>query len=192
MSVLRSGGLLAALVVVLAVAAACGGASTSPGASASVTTGATPAPASQSTEPSDVPDGSGGTASNPPIADGAFTSGKLHIEVSGDVTATVDLPLQGGLSFTQAGSTVLSYADPATGDGGGVAISPDGNVITLSTAAVSTAGASVQATGCRITVTQSDASRLAGTVDCPGLPGVVAATAKNVTVNLRGTFEASR
>jgi hypothetical protein len=191
MSVLRSACLLATLVVVLAVAAACGGAA-SPGASSPATTGATPAPASQPAEPSDAPAGSGGTVSNPPIADGAFTSGKLHLEISGDVTATVDVPLQGGLSFTQAGSTVLSYADPSTGDGGGVAISPDGNVITLSTAAVSTAGASVQATGCRITVTQSDASRLAGTVDCPGLPGVVAATAKNVTVNLRGTFEASR
>ncbi len=133
-------------------------------------------------------------ANNPPIADGAFTSGKLHVEISGDVNMTLDAPLQGGVSFTAAGSTVLTFADPATGSGGAVAISPEGNVVTISGPAISTAASSVVASGvgCTITVTTSDAARLAGNFDCKRLPGLVPSTSKQVTVDLRGTFEAAR
>jgi hypothetical protein len=189
MSVLRSSGLLVLLVVVFVAVAACGGAA-SPGTSASVGASSTPAAASQPAEPT-VVEGSP-PVENPPIADGAWTSGKWHVEISGDVTATRDDPLQGGFNATTAGTTILAYADPATGDGGGVVLGPV-NGITLSSAAVSTGGGdSGDANVCSVTVTRSDASHLAGTFDCKGLLGAVANPARNVTVNLRGTFEASR
>lgn len=186
MSVLRSSVLLAALVLLPAVAG-CGGAA-APGTSASVGAVTTPAPASQ-------PPGDGASvpANNPPIADGTFTSGKWHVEISGDVNATIDAPLQGGFSMTTGGTTLLSYTDPATGGGGGIVLSPDGNGVTLSTPEVSAAGGDAgDANVCTVTLTKSDASSVAGTFDCKRLLGVVASTAKQVTIDMRGTFEASR
>jgi hypothetical protein len=190
MSVLRSSGLLVVLVVLLPALAGCGGAA-APGASSSVPAGSTRAPASQPAEPT-VVDASLPVA-NPPIVDGAWTSGKWHVEISGDVTATRDDSLAGGFNVTTAGTTLLAYADPTTGDGGGVIIGPEVNGITLSSAAVSLAGGdSGDANVCTVVVTQADASRLAGTFDCKRLLGVVASASRNVTVDVRGTFEASR
>jgi hypothetical protein len=189
MSILRPSGLLIGLVLTLAAVAACGS-SASPSPSASVGAG-TPAPVSQPVASSD---GGTGTSSNPPIVDGAYTSGKLHVEISGDVTATLDFPLQGGLSMTSGGATILSFANTSTGDGGGVVVAPTGNAITISSSTVSTAGGDTggDANVCTVAVTQSDASRLAGTFDCKRLVGVVANASKTVTVDMRGTFEASR
>lgn len=191
MSVLRSSALPIVLLVLLAAVAACGGAA-SPSASASLGTGSTQAPASQPVPPSS--DGGTGTVSNPPIVDGAYTSGNVHIEISGDVTATFDFPLQGGASVTTAGATLLSFADTANSEGGGIVVASTGNAITLSSSRVSTAGGDTggDTNVCAITVTQSDASKLAGTFDCKRLVGVVASTSQSVTIDMRGTFEASR
>jgi hypothetical protein len=189
MSVLRSSAVPVGLVLLLAVVAACGAAS--PTGSASIGAGTTPAPASQPVQPSS--DAGTGTVNNPPIVDGGWTSGNLHIEVSGDVTATLDYPLQGGMSMTTAGATLLSFADAANSEGGGIVVASTGNAITLSSSRVSTAGGDTgDANQCTIAVTQSDASKLAGTFDCKRLVGVVASESRNVTVDMRGTFEATR
>lgn len=190
MSVMRSSGLLMGLVLLLGVVAACGAATTT--ASGSLGAVATPPPASQPVQASTDP--GTGTVSNPPIVVGAYTSGKFHVEISGDVTATIDASLQGGVSFTTAESTILSFADAASGAGGGVILSAEVNGITISSPAVTTGGSNVDASHCNVAVTQSDASRVAGTFDCQGILGVVSSgtDAKTVTVNVRGTFEASR
>lgn len=179
------------LAVAIVAVAACTNA-TPPSGAGSPAAGATAPAATSGTQP--TPGAPLPGANNPPIADGAFTSGKLHVEISGDVKLTLDAPLQGGVSFTAAGSTVLTFADPATGSGGAVAIAPEGNVITISSPAISTAASTVAASGvgCTITVTTSDAARLAGNFDCKRLPGLVASTSKQVTVDMRGTFEAAR
>lgn len=180
------------LAVAIVAASACGSAKQSAGGG-STATGATTSPAA-TTETQPTADSPLPGANNPPIADGAFTSGKLHAKISGDVNVTLDAPLQGGVSFTAAGSTVLSFADPATASGAAVAISPEGNVITISGPAIAATGASVAGSGvgCTITVTTSDAARLAGNFDCKRLPGIVASTSKKVTVDMGGTFEAVR
>ena len=190
MSVLRTGALPIVFVVLLAIVAGC--AAGEPIVTSSIGGVATLPPASQPVEPSS--DDGTGTVSIPPIVDGGWTSGKLHIEISGDVTATLDFPLQGGMSMTTAGATLLSYADPGTSEGGGVVVASTGNGITLSSAKVSTAGGAGggDANTCTIAITQSDASRLAGTFDCKRLVGLVAAESRNVTVDMKGTFEASR
>lgn len=192
MSVLRSSVVPIVLVALLAAVAACGG-TTSTSASASIGAGTTPPPASQPVQPSS--DDGTGTVDNPPIVDGAYTSGKLHVEVSGDVTATLDFPLQGGMSMTTAGATLLSFAATATSEGGGgIVIASTGNAITLSSPQVSTAGGDSggDANMCTITVTQSDASKLAGNFDCKRLVGVAANATQSVTIDMKGTFEASR
>jgi hypothetical protein len=192
MSVLRPSGLLIVLVLALAAVAACGS-SASPSTSASVAAGATPVPASQPAEPTDVPtDGGGPAFSIPPIVDAQYTTGKLHAEISGDVTTTLDAPLQGGLSFTSGDSTVLSYADATGSNGGGIVIGGGILGVTIATKELSTAGSTGDSNHCDVSLSQSDASRLAGTFDCKRLIGVVPDGSRNVTVDMKGTFEASR
>jgi hypothetical protein len=191
MSVVRSSGLFVALIVLVAVLTGCGG---TPGAGGSVNAGAKQPGASQPGGGASTPVDNPPTVDNPPIVDGAFTSGNMHAEISGDVNTTLDFPLQGGMSITTGGSTVLSYADPATGNGGGVIISPEVNGITIASTQVSLGGSNADANICTIVVTRSDAAGLAGTFDCKRILGVVvdAAAGKNVTVDVRGTFEARR
>lgn len=180
------------LAVAIVAVSACGSAVPPAGGGAtpaSATQNPAVTPGTQSTPDAPVPG-----ASTPPIADGAWTSGKWHVEISGGVSATLDAPLQGGFNFTDAGTTILSYADPTTGDGGAVQINSEGYAITLSSP-VSTLGISFispTGSGCTVTMTQTDASRLAGSFDCKQLPGVVPSTSKRVAVNLKGTFEAAR
>jgi hypothetical protein len=187
MSVLRSSALLAVALVLLPVVAGCGGAA-SPGTSASAGTGtgATQAAASQ-------PAGGGGTVVNPPIVDATYTTGKWHVEITGEVTATLDNPLQGAFNVTDAGTTILNYQDATTGDGGGIVLSAAVNGVNVSSKAISSGGSNVDANVCAVVVTRSDATGLAGTFDCKGLVSVVAgASPRNVTVDMRGTFEANR
>lgn len=184
MSVLRSSVLLVALVL-LAVVAGCGG-TPAPGTSASVGAATTPA--------APEPPGDGdGAVDNPPLVAATYTTGKLHLEISGDVNKTLDLPLQANVSFTAEGTTILSYGD-ATGAGGGVILSAEVNGFTVSSTEIALGGSNQDANVCAVVVTQSDASRVAGTIDCRGILGVVTAgtNPQNVTVDVRGTFEASR
>ncbi len=185
MSVLRFSVLLVVLVF-LAVVAGCGG-TAAPGTSASVGTAATPPP---EVEP---PDDGGGAVDNPPLVPATYTTGTLHLEVTGDVNKTLDLPLQANASFTAEESTILSYGD-ASGAGGGIILSADVNGFTVSSTEISLGGSNQDANVCAVVVTQSDASRVAGTIDCRGILGVVTSGAnpRNVTVDVRGTYEASR
>jgi hypothetical protein len=185
MSVLRSSVLLVA-VVLLAVVAGCGGTAT-PGTNASVGAATTPAPVTQ------PPDDDGTDATNPPLVPATYTTGTLHLEVTGDVNKTLDLPLQANVSFTAEGSTILSYGD-ASGAGGGVILSADVNGFTVSSTEIALGGSNQDANVCAVVVTQSDASRVAGTIDCRGILGVVPSgtNPQNVTVDVRGTYEASR
>lgn len=183
MSVRRSNALLVLAVILLPAVAACGGAAV-PSPSVPVGAGATPPPASPPA----------GQVSNPPLVDARYTTGTFHVEVTGDVTKTIDAALQGSFSFTSEGSTILSYADPTTGDGGGVVLSAAVNGITVSSPAISTGGSNSDSNVCAVVVAQADASRVAGTFDCKRVVGVVASatTATQVTVDVRGTFEANR
>lgn len=191
--------LRASLLAIAVVAVSACSSSASPSGGGSTAAGATAGTAATAgkqptagTQPTTATPLTG--ANNPPIADGAFGNGKLHVEISGDVNKTIDIPLQGAASFTAAGSTILNFADPTAGNVGAVAISPEGNVITVTSAAITAAGSSAMASGvgCTIAVTQSDASRLAGNFDCKRLPSLVNSQTKQVIIDMRGTFEASR
>ncbi len=181
------------LAVAIVAVSACSNA-VPPAGGAATPAGATQNPAvtpgTQATPGAPGPD-----ATLPAIADGTWTSGKWHVEISGDVNATLDAPLQGGFNMTDGGQTVLSYANPTAGDGGSVIISEGGYAIEITSGAVTTGGISFispTGAGCTVTLTQSDNSRLAGSFDCKLLPGVVTSTAKRVAVDLKGTFEAAR
>jgi hypothetical protein len=189
MFVLRSSGPLVVLIVLVTTLIGCGGATT-PGASGSVGTvspGDTPPPTTEPDAGASVP------VDNPPILDGTFSTGKIHVEVSGEVNKTFDFPLQAGGGFSGQGSTVLTYGESATG-AAVVILSAETQGFTISSPEFSVGGSSGEGNNCTISVSQSDAARVAGTFDCKGAIGLAGdgAAMKQVTADLRGTFEASR
>lgn len=181
-----------ALVMLTLSLIACGGTPAgSTVATAGPSTGAEPTTA---TQPS-VDPGGGATTSNPPITIAAFTGGTFHAEVTGVVTTTLDYPLLGGQSIIIAGATIFAFGDAsgASGAGVSVAITDEGNSLTISSPEVSLAGGNVgaDANRCTITVTRSDASGVAGTIQCADLVAVYDNLSKNGNVNITGTFEAT-
>ena len=189
MSPLRSRGPAVSILALVVVVAACGSsAPSSASSSAASASAAASAPAPSASASSGAPSSN---PSNPPVVAGAFTTGKLHVEISGDVTATFDAPLLGAMSAASAGSTLLTYANSSTGDGGSVVISDKsaGVAALSSSAGVSASGTRVN---CTISVTQSDASRVAGTFDCKHVLAILSNGSASGNVDMRGTFEAAR
>jgi hypothetical protein len=176
MSVLRSSAFPIVFVVLLAAVAACGG-TASPGSNASILAGATPSS-----------DDGTGTESNPPIVIGQFTKGTFHADVSGDATGTLDLAANGG--FSAEGTTIINYGETG-GDQASMIISPELVGVSASMGALSIAGSTTDANHCDAVITQSDATRLAGTFDCGRLVTYNGTTGTNINVTMRGTFEAA-
>jgi hypothetical protein len=193
MSVQRPAAVPAVLIAVLIVVAACGGGAASPGAASQPGGGATPGaatPNGESTdEPTDGPDGGGGNVNVPPVLITAFTKGTFHAEVTGDTTATLDLTI--GMGLSAEGSTILNYGNAGDEQQASVIISPELIGVTASVGTFSIAGSTSDANHCDAAITQSDATRLAGTFDCRRLVTFNSATSSNVTTDIRGTFEAS-
>jgi hypothetical protein len=166
------------------LAAGCGSSST---ANPTVDSGATAV--DEPTVDANQPAGGGG-GDVPVIADGSYTSGTSHVEVSGGKDLTADAALAVGASQTIEGTTLLLYQG-GEGDNGIVFsvanASPDGPGITLTTAVVITGGD--RNSGCTIEFTRNDGSGLAGTFDCVDLQGVGGYLG---TVDVKGSFSAER
>jgi hypothetical protein len=167
--------------------AACGGsalpaADVSPTASGAATASATPSASAG---------GGGGTSAGiPTIADGAYRSGRTHLEISGGKSDTVDASGAGG--FTQSNTTVLvlpsadnkkivtlSFLAPTESDRGAVAVT---------TSEYSFVGE--WGKECQVRFTRNDASGLSGEFSCRDAPGVAVLT--DVMVNVTGTFSVER
>jgi hypothetical protein len=129
----------------------------------------------------------------PAIVDGQYTGGKAHLEVSGGKSLTVDLDLGVAASVTTSGTTLLWYSSGSGQDliSLQVIMAPDtGSAINLSSNIVLAVGAAEN--GCRISVDKNDGSGIAGTFDCPGLPGMTPGGTQALTVNVKGTYSANR
>ncbi|MDQ2966489.1 MAG: hypothetical protein M3R57_11640, partial [Chloroflexota bacterium] len=65
--------------------------------------------------------------------------------------------------------------------------------IQVSTNDFYTGGSNADRNVCTVVVTQSDATKVAGTIECKGISGQVTSgtSPKEVTVDVRGTFDAS-
>ncbi len=137
--------------------------------------------------------GTGTGTTNPPISVGTFTSGKVHADVSGVVTETLDFDLVGGQTISGADATIFTFTDGGTA-AVAIGITNEGNTLSVSTAQLSVAGGTFGADSnqCAIVVTKSDAGGVAGTFDCKDLLAVYDNLSKNGNVNVTGTFEANR
>ena len=188
------------LVVALGLLLASCGSSTpgTAGGSASVNPSA-PAASNDAASPPDetvapsVASTVGGGGTIPTIAEGRYTAGKSHFEISGEASETVDADLAAAASVTAEGLTLLSYSagSGATGVVAHVVFNPDlGPSISYQSAKLVTAGGVPE--GCHVELTKNDASGLAGTFSCTGLDALVPGAVTTTKVNVNGTFSANR
>jgi hypothetical protein len=96
------------------------------------------------------------------------------------------------MSAASAGSTLLTYADSSTGDGGHVIISDQNAAVAAISSSAGVSATGTRGVNCTISVTQSDASRVAGTFDCKHALAILNNASTSGTVDMRGTFEAAR
>jgi hypothetical protein len=187
MSVQRPTGPIHVVIVILtalASVAACGG-STSSGATATSGQGSTPAAA---TPPAEPPADGNAAGTIPPIFAATYAKGAFHADISGDKTGTLDLQLRDG--FSAEGSTFINYGEVG-GDEATILTAPELIGVSASLGQVSIVGSTVDRNHCDVVITQSDATRLAGTFDCGDLVSFDSATGTNISLDMRGTFEAS-
>ncbi|HEY8169134.1 MAG: hypothetical protein ACHQ02_01365 [Candidatus Limnocylindrales bacterium] len=153
--------------------------------------GEPPAPtdAAAPTEDQGSGSGSGGASggSVPAIANGDYTSGAAHVELSGDKDLAFDADLLVGLATTLDGASAITYT------------SPDGASFQLIVDPSSGAGVSVSAAdlfvaggGCQLDLDRNDDSGIAGTLTCDDAPGFTSGGAVQAIEDIKATFTADR
>jgi hypothetical protein len=176
--------LLVATVVVGLVLAAC---ASPAGGEPETSGGAQPSGAAEASQAGGGGGDGGGLDAT--LSDGAWTGGEAHIDVSGDATATADAPLTPTLSLTDSASTNLIYTNEA-GALIGIAIYVDSFAISITTAEV-VAGSGTTTT-CSVDWHSTADNNLSADFDCPNSPSFTASGSTAGTVNIRGSFTATR
>lgn len=130
----------------------------------------------------------------PVIADGPWGVGTATVEIGGDVSTTVKGSMPADLGYTIEGLTSFVFTNDDVGSVINITLSPTeqtGFGVTSAPANVSTAG-TWGVEGCRIDLTKSDASGIAGSFACDDIPAIAMTEAKAYTIDLKGTFEVAR
>ncbi len=175
----RASLLFVLVVALLALGAACGGSDDS---------GDDDDASADSGSSGNTPNKSKKSVTVPKISDGAYGSGKIHIEITGDKKQTVDL--EGG-GFASGGALVLTYGDTEVssflsfssnkGDEAG------GMVIT--TKQVATAGAWGEE--CDFTFSESGDS-VSGEFTCEKIEALEVGSAKSHRITVKAKFSLKR
>ena len=132
--------------------------------------------------------GTNGSSVGITLSDGSWTDGVVHVEMSGDATASFDADLVSANSFTDGESTTLYYVG-AGGEGVGLAIYPDSWAISVTTAEMT--GGAGTTTECTVNYQSAEDTNVAGEFSCPDSP-VFTLTGASGTVTFVGTFDAAR
>lgn len=133
--------------------------------------------------------GSGSGDKVPTIEDGAYQTGKVHIEITGDQKVTLDMDGTGG--FASGGFALFNYGS-----------STASVIMTFSTESEDAPGGLVVTTSdfatagewgkeCKVTVDQSGTS-VKGQITCDELKAVSVNAAKEYKLKIKGTFTADR
>ena len=144
-------------------------------------------------QPAEAPGGNAGGGDLPDVADGTYTGGTAHIEVTGDKSLSVDLPLDPVTSITAEGATGLAFYTGSEPDVIHTIVAfgtESGPAFSLTSPVVFAAGGLEQ--GCVFEITRNDATGLTGTFTCRGLDGMSAEGLEQPKVDVVGTFTADR
>lgn len=172
--------LLVLTAVIGLVLAACASPAGSPGASG----GGEPSSAAGSEAPAGSDDGSGGGGGG-----GGSASGSLVYDISGDYSASGELPYQsimGGYLDLQ-GVTYLPFAETESSDEVAfITLSDEQNIFAFGNGEFS-----VPAADCDWNVTRNDATGAAGSFECTDAMGIHVGEQTFVTVDISGSFDTS-
>lgn len=172
-----------ALLVISAIMVACsspGGGSSGPSSEAS--SGAIQPGASQATASSDGDGGDGGGG-------GSGANGSITYEISGDYTASGELPfIPLGLSLFVDGGWLAYFGETGGDTIIQISTNPDGLIASFTSPQVSAAG--TEDNGCDFNITKNDSSGLAGSFECHDVLGFTTGTVTQIRVDFRGDFDA--
>ena len=181
----------AALIAVLALlAAACGSSGTATKAPGIPTIapgggGSTQAPG---VTPAGGGGGGGGTAGIPQLANGGYTKGQAHIEITGDKAFTYDLT---GVGFATGGSGALTYTDSTKNVSTNLVFADQGSsglaIVTPDLIAGGSWG-----TECKESTTRNDGSGITGSFECDNVQAAAPGGLTAFHVTVKGTFSADR
>jgi hypothetical protein len=176
--------MLGTVVVGLVLAACASPALNEPGAS----NGSEPSAAAEASQAGGGGGGSGGIGTTLP--DGAWSSGDVHVSISGDADASHDAPLIGTQSYTGGGETILTYADPDGSVLVGVNINADSFSISVTTTELVAGGGTT--TNCSVEYHPADDNNIEADFSCPDSPAFTMTGTSGGTVNIEGSLTASR
>ena len=132
--------------------------------------------------------GSGGIGKTLP--DGQWSSGELHVTISGDASGSWDVPLVEMASYTTDGESILSYINADGQVSVGVAIYPDSFAISVTTTElVAGAGTTMN---CSVEYHTADDNNIDADFSCPDSPAFTTTGTSGGTVNIEGSLTASR
>ena len=184
--------MLGVLIVLIGlILAACGSPSGSgePGASA----GGEPSAPAESEGPDQSQSGGGGEGGGGGIGtalgDGPWTGGTAHVDVSGDASASFDAPLFGATSLTDGTTTTLTYVST---DGGLIGIAIDAESFSVSVTTAELVGGGGTTTSCSVTYDSTADNNISGDFSCPDSAAFTSAGASEGTVDIEGSFSATR
>lgn len=178
--------------IVLVLLAACGGTpSESTGGDTSQEPGASQPAASQpsASQPAASQGGGGGGGINVTLSDGNWTGGSAQVTVSGDATEDIDAPLQSVLSLTGGASTTLSYIS-TNGEAVVIAIYSDSFAVSVTTGDMTGGGGTT--TTCDVTWHSTDDNNISADFSCPDSPAFTTGGTSGGTIDIEGSFTATR
>lgn len=176
--------------IALVLLAACGGTpSESAGGDTSQEPGASQPAASQPAA-SQGGGGGGGGGIDVTLSDGSWTGGSAQVTVSGDATADIDAPLQSELSMTSGGSTTLSYISSSSQAAVVIAIYTDSFAVSVTTADMTGGGGTT--TTCDVTWHSTDDNNISADFSCPDSPSFTISGTSGGTIDIEGSFTATR
>ena len=180
-------------VMVAVTLGSCGSSSKSAKSSTTTTVAASPGTTARGTGQTTTPSTSARACPAPTgnfTATACYESGTAHVEESGGLTDTLDLPLNAvnAIAYFPNGVLSLSYIKPPQDT---LVISTDakaGQALTTTVRIVrGTTYYDSSGTQCKINVTKVDKTGAAGTFTCTGLQAV----AGQQTINAKGSFSAT-
>ena len=124
------------------------------------------------------------------LADGQWSSGELHVTISGDASGSYDAPLVEVASYTTGGESILSYVDTEGQVSVGVAIYPDSFSISVTTSELVAGGGTT--TKCSVDYHTADDNNIDADFSCPDSPAFTVTGTSGGTVDIEGSLTASR
>jgi hypothetical protein len=167
------------LAISATIIAACGSPAASGAGGPTATSGAGEATATAPGEPTQPPPTTGGGG-------GGGANGSVTYQISGDYTASGELPFVTQVSSFSNGGWTATFANESAAEL--IQINTIAGTLVVAYGDATVAIAASPTTGCTVNVTKSDSTGLAGDFQCSGPIAAKSATGTQINVTFSGAF----